>query len=56
MKEEISPNTDNTLMTKQEFLAKIERAMEDVKAGRTHKMKQDESLEEFLERMETDEI
>ncbi len=50
MKEEILP--DETLMTEEEFFAMLESAMEDVRAGRTYEMKQGESLEEFLERIE----
>lgn len=42
---------DDTLMSKEEFLAQIEKAISDVKEGRTHVMKSNESLDSFLDRM-----
>ncbi len=43
---------DDTLMTKEEFFAIIEKAIINVKEGRTYAMKPQESLEDFLKRME----
>lgn len=45
---------DDTLMSKEAFFAQIEKAIADVKEGRTHAMKAGESVEQFLERMETE--
>ena len=43
---------DDTLMTKEEFFAITEKAIINVKEGRTYAMKPQESLEDFLKRME----
>lgn len=43
---------DDTLMSKEDFLDKIEKAVSEVKEGKSFKMKKDESLDEFLKRME----
>lgn len=45
---------DDTLMSKEAFFAQIEKAIADVKEGRTHTMKAGESVEQFLERMEAE--
>lgn len=43
---------DDTLMSKEDFLNKIEKAVSEVKEGKSFTMKKDESLDEFLKRME----
>lgn len=43
---------DDTIMSKEDFLAKIEKAVSEVKEGKSFAMKKDESLDEFLKRME----
>ena len=43
---------DDTLMSKEEFFAKIDQAIERVRAGHVHSMRSGETLEEFIERME----
>lgn len=43
---------DDTLMSKEDFLDKIEKAVSEVKEGKSFTMKKDESLDEFLKRME----
>ena len=43
---------DDTLMTKEEFFAKIDRAISNLRAGNGYTMMEGESLEEFMERME----
>lgn len=45
---------DDTLMSKEAFFARIERAIADVKEGKTYQMLPDESLDDFLNRMEKD--
>lgn len=42
----------DTLIGKDVFFAQIERAITDVKEGKTFAMKPDESLDDFLSRME----
>ena len=48
----VKVSKDDTLMSKEEFLAHIEKAIADVKEGRTYGMKPNESLDQFLNRME----
>lgn len=43
---------DDTLMTKEEFFTKIDRAISNLRAGNGYTMMEGESLEEFMERME----
>ena len=43
---------DDTLMSKEEFFAKIDRAISNLRAGNGYTMMEGESLEEFMERME----
>ena len=43
---------DDTLMSKKEFFAKIDRALEQVKMGAFYEMNPGETLEAFIERME----
>ncbi len=43
---------DDTLMNKDAYLEKIERAIDEVQKGNIHPMKQGESLDDFLVRME----
>lgn len=47
---------DDTLMSKQEFFAKIDQAREEVKNGQTYSMNPGESLDDFLERVSPDEL
>ena len=42
---------DDTLMSKEEFFAKIDRAISNLRAGNGYTMMEGESLEEFMERM-----
>ncbi|MDR1342754.1 MAG: hypothetical protein LBK18_05810 [Prevotellaceae bacterium] len=43
------PPNDDTLMTKEEFFAKIERAEEDIRQGRYSVLKPDEDIKAFLD-------
>ena len=44
--------TDNpTLMSKEEFFARVDEAREDIKLGKGVKMKANESLDDFLKRV-----
>lgn len=43
---------DDTLMSKEEFFAQIDRAISNLRAGNAYTMMEGESLEEFMERME----
>ena len=43
---------DDTLMSKEEFFDKIDRAISNLRAGNGYTMMEGESLEEFMERME----
>ena len=45
---------DDTLMSKEEFYAKIERAKEHAQQGLGYAMKPGESLADFLQRMRTE--
>ena len=45
---------DPTLMTKEEFVAKIRTAEEQVRQGKVHRMRPDETLDEFMDRMRAD--
>ena len=42
---------DDTVMSKAEFFAKIDRSLQEAKEGKTVKMLPDESLDDFLERI-----
>lgn len=42
---------DPTLMTKEEFFANVDEALEQVKQGRVHRMLPNESLDDFLKRV-----
>ena len=42
---------DPTLMTKEEFFAKVDKAMEEAKQGKVKRMLPNESLEEFIKRV-----
>ncbi len=46
-----TPKQDPTLMTKEEFFANVDEALEQVKQGRVHRMLPDESLDDFLKRV-----
>jgi hypothetical protein len=43
--------SDPTLMTKEEFFAKIDRSLEQARQGRVHRMQPGESLDDFLKRI-----
>lgn len=43
---------DDTIFGKEDFLAKVERAIADVKEGKTFAMEAGESLDAFMDRME----
>ena len=46
-----SKKVDETLMTKDEFFANVDEALEQAKRGQVHRMRADESLDEFLKRV-----
>ena len=46
-----STKPDPTLMTKQEFFANVDEALEQAKQGRVHRMQPSEALYDFLNRM-----
>ena len=43
---------DDTLMSKEEFFAKIDRSLQEAKDGKTFSMLPNESLDDFLTRIE----
>lgn len=43
---------DDTMMSKAEFFAKLDRAKASIEAGHRHTMKPGEALEAFMERMQ----
>jgi hypothetical protein len=45
---------DDTLVSKEDFLAQIEQAIADVREGKTYAKMPNESLDDFLRRMETE--
>ena len=47
----VAKKEDPTLMTKEEFLAKIRLAEEQVQQGKVYEMNDDETLDEFMARM-----
>lgn len=42
---------DETLMTKEEFFAKIDRSLEQARRGETQEMRTDETLDDFMRRV-----
>lgn len=50
-----SVKKDDTLMTKEEFFAKIDRAKEQARQGLGYEMKPGESLSDFMQRMRNEE-
>ena len=46
-----SKKADPTLMTKEEFFAKLERGEEEYRQGKTYRMLPGESLDDFLKRV-----
>lgn len=42
---------DDTLMSKEEFFAKLDKAKEEIKEGKTIAMEPDETLEDLLNRI-----
>lgn len=47
-------NEDDTLMSKDEFLAKVERSLQQAKEGQRYSMNEGESLDDFLARIGAD--
>ena len=47
----VAQKQDPTLMSEEEFFANVDEALEQAKEGRTHRMRPDESLAEFLQRV-----
>ena len=47
---------DDTLMSKEEFFAKIDRSLQEAKEGKTIAMLPDESLDDFLARIERKDV
>ena len=45
---------DDTIMSKEEFFAKIDRAKKQIDAGHYYEMSPGEMIESFMERMEND--
>lgn len=48
------PIKDDTLMSKEAFFAKIDKALQSVEAGNYHTMLPGESVEAFMDRMEAE--
>ena len=42
---------DEALMTKEEFFANVDEALEQAREGKVHRMRQGESLDDFLTRV-----
>src|SRR5690606_13307839 len=42
---------DDTLMSKEEFFAKIDKSLQQAKEGKRHSMNEGESLDDFLDRI-----
>ena len=51
LKKLVAQKTDQTLMTKEEFFARVDEAREQIKRGEGVEMLPDESLDEFLQRV-----
>ena len=51
LKKLVAKKTDQTLMTKEEFFARVDEAREQIKRGEGVEMLPDESLDEFLQRV-----
>ena len=51
LKKLVAKKTDQTLMTKEEFFARVDEAKEQIKRGEGVEMLPDESLDEFLQRV-----
>ncbi len=45
---------DDTLMSKEEFFAKLDKSIQEIKEGKCHTMLPGESLEDFLDRIENE--
>lgn len=45
---------DDTLMSKEAFFAKIDKALQNIESGNYHTMRPGESLEAFMDRMESE--
>jgi 16S rRNA U1498 N3-methylase RsmE len=43
--------SDPTLMTKEKFFSNVDEALEQARQGRVHRMKPNESLDDFLNRV-----
>ncbi|MBR1877691.1 MAG: hypothetical protein IJ814_01670 [Paludibacteraceae bacterium] len=47
----VSKKEDETLMSKEEFFANVDEALEQSKHGHVHRMRDNESLDDFLRRV-----
>lgn len=51
LKKLVAKKADPTLMTKEEFFAKVDKSLEQARQGRVHRMQPGESLDDFLRRV-----
>ena len=51
LKKLVAKKADPTLMTEEEFFAKLERGEEEYRQGKTYRMLPGESLDDFLKRV-----
>lgn len=47
----VQKKQDPTLMTKEEFFARVDESLEQARQGRVHRMRQGESFDDFLNRV-----
>ena len=47
----IKVSKDDALMSKDEFIRQLENAVSEIRQGKSHRMKPDESLDDFIDRM-----
>lgn len=50
----VAKKEDPTLMTKEEFFAMVDDSLEQARQGKVYRMRPDEKLDTFLERMRAD--
>ena len=48
LKKLVAKKTDPTLMTKEEFFAKVDKSLEQARQGRVHRIDSKEELDQFL--------
>jgi uncharacterized short protein YbdD (DUF466 family) len=48
LKKLVAKKTDQTLMTKEEFFAKVDKSLEQARQGRVHRIESKEELGQFL--------